>query len=130
MYSTKTVGKVVKALKKWIEFFLKLAKTDINLVNTCISEGNRKIGHVLNVSLAPIITCANCKQCKHFCYDVKACLQYSNTVLQARARNTVLALYFPEKYFSDIRKKTRWPSEKQVFQVARLRRYSEHGISH
>lgn len=71
-------------------------------LHVCISKGNRKIGKVMNVSMMPILTCHNCKECKHLCYDIKACLQYSNTVLPARMRNTVLAMHDRDRYFSEI----------------------------
>ena len=80
---------------------------DIKLV---ISSGNSKIGKCMNVSLAPIITCGNCKECKCFCYDVKACLQYTN-VLNARTKNTALFRYNRQEFFRQLwermsRKKT------------------------
>lgn len=68
-------------------------------VKICISGGNRKIGRVMNVSLMPVMTCANCKECKFLCYDIKACLQYPGTVIDARMRNTVLAKYHRDEYF-------------------------------
>lgn len=73
-------------------------------LHVCISKGNRKIGKVMNVSMMPILTCHNCKECKHLCYDIKACLQYANTVLPARMRNTVLAMYDRDRYFDEIDK--------------------------
>lgn len=60
---------------------------------------------MLNVSLPPVFTCANCKECKKYCYDIKACLQYPETVIDARVRNYILAMKYPEKYFSEIREK-------------------------
>lgn len=71
-------------------------------LHVCISKKNTKIGKVMNVSMMPILTCHNCKECKKLCYDVKACLQYSNTVLPARMRNTVLAMYDRDRYFAEI----------------------------
>ena len=75
---------------------------DIDNIKMAISAGNRKIGRVLNVSLPPIMTCANCKECMHFCYDIKACLQYPNTVIDARVRNLVILLKDRDEYFSRI----------------------------
>lgn len=68
----------------------------------CISKGNRKIGRVHNVSTAPIITCGNCSHCSGLCYDVKANIQYKN-VMDARARNTVIAKEHMNKFFTGIR---------------------------
>ena len=75
---------------------------DLASIKMCISSGNRKIGRVMNVSLMPVMTCGNCKECKHFCYDIKACLQYPNTVIDARMRNTVLLLRDRDEYFHRI----------------------------
>lgn len=71
----------------------------------CISTGNRKIGRVLNVSIMPIMTCHNCKECMHYCYDIKACAQYPDTVIDARMRNTVLLELDRDEYFARIEKK-------------------------
>ena len=76
----------------------------LNTVKVSISTGNGKIGRVLNVSIAPIISCGNCKGCKYFCYDVKAVLLRLN-VLKARARNYVFAMKYRDAYFEAIRKK-------------------------
>lgn len=99
MYSTESIIKVVSKLKARISYWKRQGSDKIHV---CISKGNKKIGRVMNVSLAPIITCANCKECKKLCYDIKACLQYFN-VLDARARNTALVMIDREKYFSEIR---------------------------
>lgn len=101
MYSKESLKKVVDQLDDLISFYKRL---DPDHIRESISAGNRKIGRVLNVSLAPVITCANCGECCKLCYDIKADLQYFN-VRDARARNTVLAMYHREEYFRRIREK-------------------------
>lgn len=96
-YSDKTIEKVISELSAEIEKY-----RFINDIKLCISTGNKKIGRVLNVSLPPIFTCANCSECKRYCYDIKACLQYRN-VRQARARNLVLLRQNRASYFGQIR---------------------------
>ena len=96
-YSIESIRKVVKLLE---ECFHDMMKKDVNDIKLCISKGNRKIGRALNVSLPPILSCGNCKECKHFCYDVRACLQYPNTVINARIRNYVILLKDRERYFN------------------------------
>lgn len=98
MYKPETIVKTVKALKAAVSTY-KANIENGEQVNICISSGNKKIGRVLNVSLAPIMTCPNCSGCKAFCYDVKAVNQYSNTVLPARARNTALAFFARDEFF-------------------------------
>lgn len=96
-----TINKAINLLKALIAMYKEMIERGIAL-NVAISKGNRKIGNVLNVSLAPIITCGlACAHCMHICYDLKAVLQYLNVRL-ARARNTALALYARDAYFSQI----------------------------
>ena len=97
-FKPETLRKLISVLRALIAFFHKT----LSLQHVRISNGNRKIGRVMNVSLAPIITCGSaCKHCKSLCYDIKACLQYAN-VRTARAINTALAMYDPDRYFSEI----------------------------
>lgn len=100
MYKPETITKAVELVK------LDMTRNHDKYLNadTAISKGNRKIGHVLNVSTAPVLCCGNCKECKHYCYDIKAVVFRTNTVLPARAKNTVLSKENREKYFGDIRK--------------------------
>ena len=76
--------------------------TPIDSIPMCISEGNSKIGRVLNVSLMPVMTCGNCKECMFYCYDIKACAQYPQNVIDARMRNTVLMQRDRDEYFARI----------------------------
>lgn len=69
-------------------------------IKVSISSGNSKIGHVLNVSLPAVFTCGHCAQCMHYCYDIRDC-RYSN-VVNARARNYVLAMRNTYDYFAQI----------------------------
>ena len=101
MYSKESLHKVVTQLKEDIRKYEQMDTADFDV---CVSSGNRKIGRVLNVSLAPIITCANCSECSKLCYDIKACLQYAN-VRDARARNTVYAIHHRKEYFEAIERK-------------------------
>jgi len=97
-YSLESLKKVVSALKSAKDKYMSMPIESIKL---CISNGNRKIGKAMNVSLPPILSCGNCKECKHFCYDIRACLQYKN-VIDARIRNYVILLRDRDLYFSTI----------------------------
>ena len=99
MYKIERIAKLLKDAKN-LEITYK--KQGADKIHVCISKGNRKIGRVMNVSLMPVITCANCIECKFYCYDIKACIQYTNTVLPARMRNTVLARDNMKEYFHQI----------------------------
>ena len=97
MYSRETIAKIRSQLiQKTREKRQKIRNGErLKLV---VSKGNPKIGKSLNVSNAPLITCSNCSECKYYCYDVKACLQYPN-VLEARTTNTALLLENIDNYF-------------------------------
>lgn len=98
-YKKETIKKVTQ---KAMELTNVYREKGLGAIKICISKGNKKIGKVLNVSLMPVLTCGNCKHCQNICYDIKACVQYVN-VLDARVRNTVLAKYFRDVYFFEIR---------------------------
>lgn len=102
MYSNDSIRKVLRMMS---ERKRELVADHVENIPMCISNGNRKIGKTLNVSLPPIMTCANCKECKYLCYDVKACLQYPNTVIDARIRNLVILLKDRDEYFNRIQRK-------------------------
>lgn len=96
MYSKTTIKEVVVkacALRKELE--------KQEGLKVSISKGNQKIGRVMNVSTMPIMACGNCKECKGYCYDIKACVQYKN-VLYARIKNIVMATKDRDTYFNQI----------------------------
>ncbi len=101
-YTIETLKKFYSTAESLIAFYMALP---IDSLKICITNGNKKIGHVMNVSLLPIFTCINnCQGCRFFCYDIKACMQYKN-VIMARARNTVLLWRNRDKFFDLIDKK-------------------------
>lgn len=99
MYSEKSLKKLVKLMKNQGKV---LAKLPVEEIKMAISKGNRKIGRVMNVSLPPLLTCANCAGCSKLCYDIKACLQYPDTVIDARMRNLTILQKDREEYFRRI----------------------------
>ena len=101
MYTNESIKKMIRLMKETKAI---LDKKNIDDVKMCISKGNRKIGRVMNVSLPPVMACSNCSECKHYCYDIKACLQHPNTVIDARMRNYVVMLKNRKRYFEEIDK--------------------------
>jgi len=99
-YKPETLKKIISDLKRRTNSYVQELK-DGRKIKLVISAGNRKIGRAMNVSLAPIITCGNCKDCMFFCYDVKACLQYEN-VRNARAKNTALFMLDRFEFFRQL----------------------------
>jgi len=100
-YSNNTLKKYIAKMNERISYY---ASQDVYKIALCISNGNEKIGRVMNVSLPPIITCANCKECKSICYDIKANMLYDN-VVDARARNLVILRKNRELFFQTIDQK-------------------------
>lgn len=100
-FKAETIQKAIDLQTIAINHYMRQLKKGIKL-KIAVSKDNRKIGKVINVSQAPIITCGkNAKYCKHFCYDLKAVLQYPSTLL-ARARNTAIARFDLNEYFNQI----------------------------
>ena len=101
-YTKESINKLLKLAKEYQNI---LSNQNVNDIKECISNGNTKIGKVMNVSLMPVLTCGNCKECKGFCYDIKACLRYPDTVINARMRNTVLLLEDRNEFFRRVESK-------------------------
>lgn len=99
MYKPESIKKLLGLIREKETFYDNIPFTEIKM---SISNGNSKIGKVMNVSLPPIRTCANCKECRNFCYDIKACLQYPDHVLDARMRNLAVLKQNRTEYFNRI----------------------------
>lgn len=97
MFKPTTIGKYVHTMKTAVQ----KARADVKRRHVIFSTGNMKIGRVLNVSTAPIITCGHCNHCSGHCYDIKACLQYPGA-LKARANNTAIAMIDRPRFFAEI----------------------------
>ena len=101
MYNIESLKKMVTIMQQTEKRLHNMDQAEIKM---CISKGNRKIGKVMNVSLPPVLSCRNCSECKFYCYDVKACLQYPGTVIDARMRNYVILKKDRARYFAEIDK--------------------------
>ena len=95
-YSVETLRKIVLRMRALLAQYLLMPVETIKL---CISTGNSKIGRVMNVSLPPILSCANCAGCSRICYDIKAIIQYASC-LDARVRNYAILLLDRARYFA------------------------------
>lgn len=102
MFSIETIKKVMMTANEHKSRYESVNVTEIKM---CISTGNTKIGKVMNVSLMPIMTCGHCEHCMGYCYDVKACVRYPDTVINARMRNTVILQRDRDLYFDTIIKR-------------------------
>ena len=99
MFGEKSIRKATALMRS---AYALMSEKSVNEIKMCLSSGNRKIGRVMNVSLPPIITCGNCAQCARYCYDIKACLQYPETVIDARIRNYSVLMQDRDEYFHRI----------------------------
>lgn len=96
-YTDETLSKyTVRALEA-----IEKASSRLDQLKVHIAKGNKKVGRIRNVSLMSRICCGNCRTCEHYCYDIKAALQYK-TVMTARAENTALAQGNRIEYFGQI----------------------------
>lgn len=102
MFKQATIEKVLSLLRTAIAYWMSLP---VDLIKMCISSGNSKIGRVLNVSLPPVISCSNCSKCMYYCYDIKALIRYTVTVVNARARNWAVLVKDRDEYFRRIDEK-------------------------
>ena len=97
-YSPETLRKLkAKVDAKLAEY----ENVETSQIPLCISSGNVKIGKALNVSKMPVRSCPNCSECVRFCYDIKACIQYSN-VIDARMRNQIIFERDRDEFFARI----------------------------
>lgn len=100
MFKVETIKKYVQTMSTAVN----TARADVKRRHVVFSSENRKIGRVLNVSTAPIVTCGHCAHCSGHCYDIKACLQYPGA-MNARANNTAIATMDRVRFFSEIGEK-------------------------
>ena len=70
-------------------------------VSIHISNGNMKLGAIMNISLPPVATCHNCSSCKHYCYAVRSYNRLPDTAI-AWNENYLLFLIDPVSYFEQI----------------------------
>ena len=77
------------------------ASQDPATIQIHISDGNKKLGAIMNVSLPPVVTCTNCGSCSKYCYAVRNYLRGEN-VYNAWNENHFLFLNDPDRYFSEI----------------------------
>lgn len=102
MFRKETIAKMLKRYAELKAYYEEMPLDELNRVMS-ISDGNTKIGKALNVSLMPIVTCANCNECKYYCYDIKACCgPHWQNVINARVKNTVLMQRDIKAYFDRI----------------------------
>ena len=80
------------------EIYDELLSGDLHELKPCISYENVKIGRVMNVSMAAVLSCLNCSECKGFCYDIKAAIRFPKNVLRNRVKNFVLAKHARDIY--------------------------------
>ena len=100
MYSKETLQKYLDDMNATIAWYVRFP---VESLEVCLSDGNTKVP-CKNVSLPPIISCHNCRECKKECYDIKACIQYEN-VMKARARNYSILKRNFDLYWTQIRTK-------------------------
>lgn len=97
--STKTINKVCQISKAYNAAH---AGQDPAAVKLRISTGNKKLGAIMNISLPPVVTCANCGSCSKYCYAVRS--YWRPGVQTAWNENYLLFLTDQNRYFNEISK--------------------------
>lgn len=105
-YKMETVKKLVKTMKTVARVWKKRIQSG-KPVKLSISDGNSKIGKTINVSIAPILSCGNCKACMCTCYAVGNLIRRGITVINAWVKNYMMLMYNRPEYFRQIREKIR-----------------------
>lgn len=103
-YTKESIQKFLALCKFYMDMFKAMLAKGMHL-KVSFSQGNNKIGRVLNVSILPILSCWFACGCDKFCYDIKACLRFAENVLGARAKNFVLATECRDDFFAQIDEK-------------------------
>lgn len=111
MFTKEALRKYNTVMWETIETYNRVSLDETKL---CISEGNSKIGRVLNISTPPVLTCPNCAECTKLCYDIKACL-FRPEVMRARARNFSILVRDRNRYFDAIKERLKHRRKRKFF---------------
>jgi hypothetical protein len=95
--SDKSIMKAINAWKTYQDLYID------GPVKIHISNGNMKLGAIMNISLPPVVTCRNCSTCKHYCYAIRSYNRLPDTAA-AWNENYILFLTDPDRYFNEISK--------------------------
>lgn len=106
--SQKTLGRLREVWRLACVWIKSLSSEKIDDLHVCISKGNHKIGNCLNVSIMPVVTCGKMgKLCCVICYAVRCFCQMGIKGNKWKKNkwliNTLLAVFYPEKYFGEIK---------------------------
>lgn len=97
-----TIVSVIERSKAFMSMYSALAPKK----SVAISNGNDKLGDVVNVSLPPVLTCNNCQSCVSYCYAIRLYLKYGfdrkDGKLNPWLMNYCIYLADPERYFNEI----------------------------
>lgn len=95
--SDRSINKAIATGKAYID------QANGNGLKIHISNGNSKLGSIMNISLPPVMTCRNCNSCKYYCYAIRSYNRLPDTAI-AWNENYMLFLTDPSRYFSEISK--------------------------
>ena len=104
MFCDEAVNRFVMRAKAALDAGMEMPIEDLHVH---VSQGNDKLGFMLNVSMLPVLTCGNCKACRNYCYAIGTC-NYSPDAKRNWAENTALFKRDPDRYFYEIQDYIRW----------------------
>ena len=88
------------AIQKAINTF-HIADCKLYELHAHISNGNNKLGSIMNISLPPVVTCHNCSGCSKYCYAIRTYNRFTGTAANWND-NYFLFIADPDRYFSEI----------------------------
>ena len=112
-YSAETLRKVTADLRERVWYYAEQLRNGV-MMKLSISAGNRKIGRVWNISLAPVISCGNCAECSHFCYAVGSVIAY-HTAAAAWSKNLAILQHDRDGYFAQLDAKMSSRTKRRFF---------------
>ena len=97
-WGNESIQRYIKKAKTLRKYYLE----HVNEIHVQLMPGNDKTGrNCMTVSLAPIIDCPNCSECKGDCYDVQHDV-INKGCLNQRLINSAIHKLDPERYWKEI----------------------------
>ena len=103
MKKAKKINNSEETLKKLKAFYVEYLQNVGADTEITVSNRNSKMGEIPSVSLAPVITCANCAKCAKNCYALHGRFCFSSAQ-KSLAKNTAMAKCYPQSYWNQVNK--------------------------
>lgn len=103
-WKKETIDKYTENAMVWLTHYLNYEPAALRDLGIAFSDGDKKLGTVLNYSLLPGITCN--KPCVNHCFGLIPCIRWpAGAPIKNRARNTALAMMDPDSFLQQLEDK-------------------------